>query len=690
MTGQIETRKELQESNNGSARYWELEFQAADNEEKEYRKKFSELECLYRAEKDPAFNIFFSNVETLKPIIYSQPPNPDVRPKVKTTRDLLSNQTSMMLETALRYNCEEYDIDDVLTSVRDDRLIGGRGVARIVYKPIEADITEEVQSINPETNEAFISVESRKEIVDQELISFFVNKDDYKQSPARRWDEVRWVAFGHTPTREEAVEQFGEIGHRIPLNHKVLDEATRERGKGYAETEVFKRARVWEIWDKQTLKRIWFCPGFPEILKEEEDPYDLQDFFPMPKPLVGISTNGTMVPVPDFVEYEKQAKVVEQTTIRINKLTRQLQAKGLYNQVDEAVKQLIDHEGDNFMPVLGIDPSVKLNDQIVFWPIEKIAEVILSLYQARQQAVQTIFEITGMSDLVRGASDPNETATAQQIKGTFAGNRLTNFQKPMRLFIRDLMRLKAEILSEHFTPKKLAAMTNTPLETQVDQQGNITDIGVVDMLDILRNEELRNYRIDIETDSTVEIDANADKQRRIEFMGAVTEMINQVAPMVNLGIIPIEVAKELLNFGSRGFKIGRQLEDALERIGDPDPQQQQQEQQPSEEELKALNEQQKNQIEIEKLKLEQQKVELQAAQHNDEMAMKQKDAETKAIIEAETNRANLELEREKFEFEKMVTVKKLENEMEIALIQAQARVIDERNVPISEDGIDII
>lgn len=667
MTMQIESRKDVEKTKGGSARYWEIEFQAAEAEEKEYREKVSNLEKKYRAEDDNDFNVFFANVETLKPILFGRTPKPDVRPKLKSIKDHLSLQTSIMLETALDYSCGEYDFDEVMEAARDDRLIGGRGVARVLYDVTMVDREEIVAITDPVTGEVSYITQKSEEIGEQSLELVYVNREDYLQSPAKKWRDVRWVAFRHTPTREEAVKQFGEIAEDIPLNYQVLgDKEIRENA---GNSEVFKRAEIWEIWDKQTLTRKWFVKGFPKLLAEDEDPYTLDNFFPLPKPLLGITTNGTMVPVPDYEEYRKQAIVVEETTSKIDSLTEQLQVKGLYSMVSEEIEKLINQTTDRFIPVLNIDPSVKLADQIVFWPIEKIAEVIVALYQAREQALQVIYQITGLSDIIRGASDPNETAKAQELKGNYANTRLSNLQKPMQVFVRGLLRLKAEIISEHFTPEKLAEITNMQLESEIDPaSGQAVTIGVMDMVSLLRDEKLRKYRIDIETDSMVQADEDEDKKRRIEFMTAVTSMISQLAPLVQAGMMSIEVAKQMIGFGAKGFKVGRELEDALEQLGDPAEQQQQQPQPPSPEEMTM-------QLEAKKLELETQKnqkeIELKAAKVQneaqlDEAKLRQQEAAEMAKLQMQER-----MEMAKMQTEVSLQELRINNEFELAKYKAE-------------------
>ena len=55
---------------------------------------------------------------------------------------------------------------------------------------------------------------------------------------------------------------------------------------------------------------------------------------------------------------------------------------------------------------------------------ETAAAVLNFLYQQREQSKQAIYEITGISDIVRGASHSSETATAQQIKTEWGSLRI--------------------------------------------------------------------------------------------------------------------------------------------------------------------------------------------------------------------------------------------------------------------------
>lgn len=532
------------------ARYWRLELDNASKVEKDYRKNAKDLIEKYSGEKQLEFNILWSNVETLKPAVYSNTAIPDVRRRFKD-KDPLGREMAQGIERAIRYSCEEYDFDENVRLIRDEMLITGRGVGRIEYEVETDDVEYQNDIINQINGFLETTTYTQEEIITQEVEFKYVGYDDFRMSPAKCWDDVRWVAFRHTPTRKELIEQFDEKGAKVPLTHSMLDSNGEIDTK--ANEELLKRACVWEIWDKENKERVWYAEGMQELLEKEEDPYNLQNFFPMPKPLYAYRVPGTMVPRSEYEIYRKQVETLAKTTRKINELNDQLKVAGIYNSVQEEAQKLLTATNGKFIPITSMAMDKPIRDMIAWWPVEEVAKVLVALYQAQDNQIQIIYQITGLSDIVRGATKASETATAQGIKGNFAQMRMNPRTQPMQEMLRDVFNLKAEIIAENFTAETLTEMTGTQFTPE--------------MMRVLRDDKLRCYRIDVETDSTVQPDADADKQRRIEFLQAVTQFIGALAPLVQAGAIPVEVAREMLSFGARGFKVGRQLEDALDSIG---------------------------------------------------------------------------------------------------------------------------
>ena len=179
--------------------------------------------------------------------------------------------------------------------------------------------------------------------------------------------------------------------------------------------------------------------------------------------------------------------------------------------------------------------------------------VATQLYARRSELKQEIYEITGISDIVRGQSNANETLGAQQIKSQFAGQRIGEKQQDVERFVRELFQIKAEIIGEHFTPEILSMMTGIPATDEVMQ--------------ILKSDILRAYVVDIESNSTIQTDNSKDKQDHTEFLKAFNEIIDTLIPLVQTKMLSIDAAKQILLFGLKPFKGSRQVEEALETFG---------------------------------------------------------------------------------------------------------------------------
>jgi hypothetical protein len=67
-----------------------------------------------------------------------------------------------------------------------------------------------------------------------------------------------------------------------------------------------------------------------------------------------------------------------------------------------------------------------------------------------------------------------------------------------------------------------------------------------DILKTLKDDSGRAYTIDIETASTIDTDATADREEVTEFMGAMAQLFAGLQPLVAMGPSGMEVAKELL------------------------------------------------------------------------------------------------------------------------------------------------
>jgi hypothetical protein len=221
-------------------------------------------------------------------------------------------------------------------------------------------------------------------------------------------------------------EQFGDLWKQIPLDASPEDTRTKMMESNP------KRALVYEVWCRTEKKVYWISKSMGKILDERDDPLGLEEFFPCPKPLYATLTNESIVPVPDFTLYQDQANELDTLADRQKGLIDALKVRGFYDAANPDLNRLFT-EGDNntLIPVKNYSSFAEkggMGGAVEFVDLSNIANALNVAYTAMAQVKQQVYDITGISDILRGSSVASETATAQQIKGQYATLRLKTYQ----------------------------------------------------------------------------------------------------------------------------------------------------------------------------------------------------------------------------------------------------------------------
>lgn len=463
--------------------------------------------------------------------------------------------------------------------------------------------------------------EPQQQVADESADCEHVYYRDFMHSAGRKWGEVWWTSFRHRLDRTELVQMFGEaIGGAIKL-----DEIDKDDKRGDKDLdEQHKTAEVFEIWDKRKRECIFISMTFEDQpLLTVPDPLQLTGFWPAPKPLYAIESTRSLLPIPPYRLYKQQAAELNRISTRINKITEAMKVRGAYMASNaEAVVDIM-AAGDNELTPI-VDPTMLASgggiDKLIWMmPLDKLAMALQQLYLAREQIKQVIAELTGLSDIVRGSTDPNETKGAQVLKSQWGTLRLQRLQREVQRFARDLIRLLGEIISQRFSPEKLQAITQVQLPDQATKlqayqavkEAEIQTQAMAQMpqdplnpqpapagpppeamealelptwdevMQVLQSDELRGYKVDVETDSTVAETIQTDMQGLSEVLSALGQFLQIVGPMVQQGFMPIDAAKEIALTICRRAKMGQAVEDQIASIGGQQQQQMmQQAQQP--------------------------------------------------------------------------------------------------------------
>lgn len=596
-------------------RYWNGQISDALTREKKYRKIGHQCVGLYEA-KDPSavpFSILYANTETLAPAVYNARPIPIVQRRYKDP-DPLGKAVADVSTRTLKYlvdteNADYDSFDDLMNPAVIDALVTNRGVTRFKY------VAHDEGSYSPEC-----------------VYGESVRWDKFFHGYARTWKKVPWIGFEWDMSEDEVRKNFPDK----PIDFKNLSFSAEadedgDRSESTQELKGVKLVKVFEIWDKRSRKVFFFSPCYTKgPLREADDPLELSGFFPIPRPMNFLRRITTLVPIPLYEHYRSQAAELNEITRRLKAIIKAIRFRGAYNAAVDGIDKMLKAEDNELVPVENVQsmPDGTGMDKLIWTvPTNELATTAQSLYQQREAIKMTIYEITGISDILRGASVASETATAQNIKNQWGTLRLKKMQKEVQRYCREALAIMLEIASKRFEQQTFMKMTGAPYLTagqkaevaQMQQMAAMTQqIGPAQMQPpagpgappgmppmagppmvaqqpppappslppeisalmeqpsweeiyaTLQNSVLASYKTDIETNSTIDAEAAQDKQDIAELMTAISQFLQGVSPLVEKGVLSMDLAKNMLLTICRRYNFGPQLEDSINLMKEPE------------------------------------------------------------------------------------------------------------------------
>ena len=587
--------------------YWLKEIKASKKREDRYRKMGKEVMELYGADGEEddyetPFNILYSNTETLRPALYSAQPRSVVQRRFKDDDPLgklASDANRRMLDYHLDTNKEDYEtLNDAMGSAVLDALLPGRGMVQAKYDATFVPIDEPRPP--DEHDDDPVTETPRAEYAEKEQVCYeSVLWDKVHFGYAKKWHKVPWLAYESHLTKEEVAGLLGKtLATKLTYSKKEGDEEDKT-GKADEQDGARKTACLYQIWDKAGGRKVrYISPNYVEgELKVDDDPLGLTGFFNTPRPLVFIEKSSSLVPTAPYKMYKSQADELNRLTRRIKRITEAIKARGLYlGNKGADIEKLMEKDDNALVPLeasslAGLDKGI--GDMIWMMPLGELITVLQQLYQARDACKQVIYEITGIADIMRGASNASETLGAQKIKNQWGTLRLKRMQAEVQRYVRDLLRMTAEIAGKQFDEETWAKMTGLPFlltaqRAQLDQQVAMytqsgqpvppeiqQQLGVPvwgAVLKVLKDDAERAFRIDIETNSTIQPEAAEDQEGITQLLTAFGQTMQSIGPLVIQGVLPFQAAQNLLLFISRRFRFGDQIEDEIKAMQPPKPQ----------------------------------------------------------------------------------------------------------------------
>ncbi len=520
---------------------WIKKISAAEKKYANYYNLIKETRNFYKdcnafRQNDGHYNIFWSTVETMKPFLYFKQPRPYIERSNKTP-SAVENAACEILSKALAWDLSRFDFDSIIKYARNDFLISGCGIVWERYRP-------EFSKISANDNK-----ETELEIkTSEKVVSEYVNPEQFFADCDKVgiWEDVTWIARKIYMTKQEAVDTFGE---------KNCLELVKYGEQDYQNKETC----VYEIWDKNSKKVYWLSKEKDsDFLKVIDDPFHLSGFFPCPKPIFATLTNDSIIPVPDYCLIKELLSELNGINSRMRLTMQALKVSGAYDNSFPELANIFNKD----VTLVAAKDFQRLKDAgglrgiLDFIPIEQYVTALQQLATRRQDIITQIYEVTGVSDIMRGTSDSKDTATAVTKKTNFGTLRNQDRQNDMQRFIRDLFSIKAEIICELFSKETLAGFLSP------DKQ---KDLALVDAaVALLKNEKMRGMLLDVETDNVFNADEEAAKT--LNSVKSLGEIISLALPVVSQQPLLLPLYRTMVEAVCVSLPQARSFENVLEKV----------------------------------------------------------------------------------------------------------------------------
>jgi len=502
-------------------------------------------------------NLFYANVITLRSLMFAKLPKVEADRRFADPNDDIARVASEIM-TRLIGNDMADPSDSLKTALKqalDDRLMPGMGSIRVRYTMEEGP--------DPAYADSGYEAEDIPQAKLSEGIEFcYTHWEDVRWSPCRTPSELRWKAFRSFMTKEEAIKRFGEERAGM-LSYASRGPDLRDGTSHTVNLELMERnqAEVWEIWDKPSKTVSWYSKGARELLDVKDDPLHLLEFFPDEWMLANVTTK-TLLPKPDYTMAQDIYEECDTLATRISLLTEAAKAVGIYDgSAKEIERMMVEGVENQLIPVQNwamLSDKGGLNQMVQFFPIADVVGAIQVLQGQLEQRIQMLYQVTGMSDILRGqATQSGTTATEQRIKAQFGSSRIQAMQDDFAIFAQELLNKKVQIIQQFYDPQRIVELSNIM---------NTPDAQFAEQAVMLIKSDSFRVRVVVRAESMAQVDYDQLQQERTAYLQATAQFIGQSFPLIQAQPEAAPYMIQLLKFGLSGFKAGNEVEGIIDQF----------------------------------------------------------------------------------------------------------------------------
>lgn len=517
-------------------------------------------QALYR------LNLFHADITTVRSMLYAKIPKAEADRRFFDPADDVARVAAEMITRIIQNDMNDPDdkLNTVLKNALEDRLVAGLGSGRVKYNMTEKPAMDPVTGQPPvdEMGQPVVDAEGKPptEKDDEWTDVVYTHWRDILWNPCRVASELRWKAFRSYMTKEEVTERWGEeVATVIPYSTKPAKfSQDRKNDIDKANPE----AEIWEIWNHTGQCVYWVVEGYDKFLEQQENPMELEGFYPDATPMLANTTTSKYMPKPDFEFARDLYAEIDELETRLAMLTKAAKVVGVYDRASKDVARMLKEGVENeLIPVDNWAMFAEkggLKGMIDWLPLDQITNAITVLGQQQASRIQQLYQVTGLSDIMRGqAVQTGVTATEQKIKAQYGSGRIQAIQEEFAEFASQLLNKKVQLIQRFYDPQrimKLSNIANTPDAAMAEQA-----------IALIKSDDFK-ARVSVKSESMAQENKDAIKEQRGLLIQGVAQFLGMAQPFIEKTPESAPFLLQLLQFSVAGYNGASEMEGIVDQM----------------------------------------------------------------------------------------------------------------------------
>jgi hypothetical protein len=565
----------------------------------EYDKADNSAQAKLTSDADEApskvYPIYWSSCKSMEPAYYARTPKAITKRRFDVD-DPISNTACVIGERLGEWLLENSAFDEAMYAAVQDFLHADKATIQLIYEHDTEQIEEQqpvmdnglggfifedgapfdgqpIENVDPTTgmSSGYLGVKIVEKHTNQKIRVAPLCYNEVLHTPEAKTEaEIVDRAFYFCISKEDAEKKFEfQEGTSIPWKtNKAYSSDDEDEDRDVSDLPG-KYLEGWEIWSKVTNKVYWVCESYREDFLREpvEDPYHLRGFFPAAPFVIGSKPSKSLYPTPVWVHLRPTAAQLNLMYSRVFSLIGAVRRRALVDGTNpEVLIALTQLDSNEFITVQNLQNIVEkggLGNLIMYLPVQELVQAITELNTMTDLFKTNFYEWMGLPDIMRAASDPVESLGAQELKQGNASDRFRKNRKAIQDLARNALEMMVDLALGVFDDQKIFMIAGGEF-LQEEQKAAFPQA-----LALLRDDESRNIRIDIETDSTNFIDEQWAQQQRNTVANTVVTGLQKVSELSQTAPMFVPVALRTLLVTLSGITGGKDFEEGIKKaVGD--------------------------------------------------------------------------------------------------------------------------